>query len=50
MSGSDVKVCSVAERKNAVMGTSLSVGPANLKTAIAPTYHAPRNAGLRQAT
>lgn len=51
MSKSDVKTCcSVAGKKNAVTGTSQSVDPANLKVAIAPTYQALRNAGLRQAT
>lgn len=42
-------VCSAAEKKNVVMELSQSVDPASLKVAIAPTYQALRNAGLRQA-
>lgn len=43
-------VCSAAGKRNAVMEISQSVDPASLKVAIAPTYQALRNAGLRQAT
>lgn len=41
---------SAAGKRNAVMEISQSVDPASLKVAIAPTYPAPRNEALRQAT